>query len=353
MKLGTRGSQLALWQANAVKALLEAACGEPCEIVVIRTTGDEAGTGLGPGGSTLAPGAASGDAAPTEPRPAAHAIAEVDGARDRPLNVKRLFVKELEEALLDGRIDAAVHSSKDMPSELPPGLTVGAALAREDPRDALLLPRSRPAAGVGAVVDTLGPRPRIGTSSIRRVAQLRAVFPHASFADVRGNLDTRLRKLDAGEYDALVLAAAGLRRLGHVDRISWAIPVDRLVPAPGQGIIAVEQAAHRTDAAAALALINDRAASDALAAERAVVHALGGGCQMPIGTLAEVDDHDVHITGIVIAPDGSHAVRQHTHGSRRDAAAVGVALAEALLRAGAGAILDAVRQTSLPPHGAP
>lgn len=343
MRLGTRGSQLALWQARTVKALLDAAGGEPCEIVVIRTTGDEAGTGQGPDGSTLV-SAVAGRAV------TAHAIANRVGIAT---SVKRLFVKELEEALLDGRIDAAVHSSKDMPSELPPGLTIGAALAREDPRDALLLPGSREVADTAAIIDALGPRATIGTSSIRRVAQLRALFPHASFADLRGNLDTRLRKLDAGDYDAIVLAAAGLRRLGQAERISWAIPVDRVVPAPGQGIIAVEHLVERKDVAVAVASIGDAGASDALTAERSVVHALGGGCQMPIGALAEVDNSGIHVTGIVSAPDGSHVVRQVAQGARRDAAAVGVALAEALLRAGAGAILDAVRAASPPPHGAP
>src|SRR4029450_9125222 len=152
----------------------------------------------------------------------------------------RLFVKEIEDALLAREIDLAVHSSKDMPAALPPGLQVGAVLAREDPHDAIVLPGSAPALSIQGVGDALGDRPRIGTSSVRRVAQLSRLFPGATFLPVRGNLGTRLRKLDAGDYDALVLAAAGLRRLGRGDRIPGAVAVDVCVPAPGQGIIAVE-----------------------------------------------------------------------------------------------------------------
>lgn len=350
MKLGTRGSQLAMWQARAVSDWLERAGHPKPEIVIVRTTGDEAGTGLGPGGATLATRDADAIRGDARTRSAA------DGATfDASASVKRLFVKELEEALLDGRIDAAVHSSKDMPTSLPPGLTIAAALPREDPRDALLLP-GPPAAGgdLDAVAVTLGARPRIGTSSVRRIAQLRAMFPHAIFADIRGNLDTRLRKLDAGDYDALVLAAAGLRRLGHADRISWAVPVERSVPAPGQGIVAVEIRADRSDLAALFGTIDDRDAADALAAERAVVHALGGGCQMPLGALAEIVDADLRVTAAVFAPDGSRVVRDVAEGPRGEGALVGVRLAEALLRRGAGAILDLARGQDRPvPEAAP
>lgn len=339
MRIGTRGSQLALWQARRVQSLIEQAGGPSCEIVVIRTTGDEAGTGMGPGGTTLAVSERAQRAVHVEVRPTT--------------SVKRLFVKELEEALFDGRIDVAVHSSKDMPAELPPGLAIGATLPREDPRDALLLPRGRMGGDLEAVRGVLGAQPRIGTSSIRRVAQLRPLFTGAAFVEVRGNLDTRLRKLDSGEYDAIVLAAAGLRRLGHEDRISWAIPVELAVPAPGQGIIAVEHRAERADIARLLARIDSRDSSDALAAERALVHALGGGCQMPIGALATVDGDALSVVGVVIAPDGSHAVRETARGPRQEAAAVGVALAEALLRGGAGAILDEIRAADARPSAAP
>ncbi|MFN2446884.1 MAG: hydroxymethylbilane synthase, partial [Vicinamibacterales bacterium] len=295
--------------------------------------------GLGPGGSTL-----NLDVRGT--RHTAHGTRET--------SVKRLFVKELEEALLDGRIDAAVHSSKDMPAELAPGLCLAAALAREDPRDALLLPVDHtPCANASELATALGPRPRIGTGSIRRVAQLRTLFPDAVFSEVRGNVDTRLRKLDEHAYDAVVLAAAGLRRLGHADRITWAFPVDQAVPAPGQGTVAVEIRSDRPDIAAMLEAIDHRASTAALAAERALVRALGGGCQMPLGAFAEIDGATLHITGVVITPDGSRLVRDVARGPRDDAAAIGIALAESLLRSGAGAILDGVRGGSQAPRAAP
>jgi hydroxymethylbilane synthase len=323
MTLGTRGSPLALWQAHAVARRIESAGGPGCAVVVIRTSGDDR--------------------------------AEADGGRGAE-SVKRLFVKELEEALLDGRIDVAVHSSKDLPTDLPKGLTIGATLPRDDPRDALVL-----AGKVGNLEDleaaqtALGPSPRIGTSSIRREAQLRSAFPGATFLPVRGNVDTRIRKLDAGECDVLVLAAAGLRRLGYDERISCTIPADRCTPAPGQGIIAVEVRSERVDISATLDSIGDPASAVALEAERAVVRALGGGCQLPIGAFAEVTADDVCVTGAVITPDGSRVVRQSARGSRTSASALGERVGHALLTAGAGAILDAVRRHSRPgpPAAAP
>ena len=188
-KLGTRGSQLALYQANTTASLLKTHAGIDCEIVVIKTSGD---------------------------RLAEAPLSEIGG--------KRLFVKEIEDCLLAGEIDLAVHSSKDLPAILPPGLTLGAVLPREDPRDAVVLPAGRHASSVDEVRVLLGSAPKIGTSSVRRIAQLIALFPDARFEPIRGNLDTRLRKLDSGDYDALVLAAAGLRRLQHAHRISTALP---------------------------------------------------------------------------------------------------------------------------------
>src|SRR5687768_16384941 len=206
LKLGTRGSELALFQARTVAALLERQASASCEIVAIKTSGD---------------------------RLAEATLTQIGG--------KRLFVKEIEDALLAGDVDLAVHSSKDMPAVLPEGLQIGAVLPREDPRDALVLPG--PSAGqvwLDDVVRALGRAPRIGTSSVRRSAQLTRLFPGASFLPIRGNLDTRLLKLDSGQYDVLVLAAAGLRRLGRSARLSTVLPPDVCVPAPGQGIIAVE-----------------------------------------------------------------------------------------------------------------
>jgi hydroxymethylbilane synthase len=204
LRIGTRGSPLALWQAHTVAALLEGA-GTNTEILRIKTAGDRL------------------QEAP---------LSEVGG--------KRLFVKEIEDALLHDDIDLAVHSAKDMSAVLPDGLTIAAVLPREDPRDAFILPDGTPAGDIDSVLSHLGGAPTIGTSSIRRSAQLAALLPRATFAPVRGNVDTRLRKLDSGSLDAIVLACAGMVRLGFEARISAAIPLARCIPAPGQGIVAVE-----------------------------------------------------------------------------------------------------------------
>lgn len=309
MKLGTRGSQLALFQAHTTAALLETHAGIACEIVVIKTSGD---------------------------RLAEASLSEIGG--------KRLFVKEIEDSLLAGEIDLAVHSSKDLPAILPPGLTLAAVLPREDPRDAVVLPAGRTASSVEDVRALLGPSPKIGTSSVRRIAQLLPLFPGARFGPIRGNLDTRLRKLDSGDYDALVLAAAGLRRLQHAHRISTALPADVCVPAPGQGIIAIEvrEDDHRTFDV--VKTINDATAGVALEAERAVVTRLGGGCQMPIGAYATVDGDTMTLAGIVIALDGSRQVRASASGPIREPVAVGIHVADSLLARGADTILaDALK----------
>ena len=308
LRLGTRGSALALVQARAVAALLLERAGVTSEIVVIKTSGD---------------------------RLADAKLSEVGG--------KGLFVKEIEDALLAGTIDLAVHSSKDMPARLPEGLEVRAALPREDPRDALVLPPPTGGMTFEAAVARLGPSPRIGTSSVRRVAQLTVLMPHARFEPFRGNLDTRLRKLDQGDVDAIVLAAAGLRRLDQAARISAFVPPDRCVPAPGQGIVAVE--IRRADAATAAAVerIGDDEALDALHAERAVVDALGGGCQMPIGAHATISGDRITLTGVVIAPDGSQVARAVAAGPRSDADAVGREAARRLLAGGADDILGRLR----------
>jgi hydroxymethylbilane synthase len=311
LRIGTRGSQLALYQANTVAALLRERAATETDIVVIKTSGD---------------------------RLAEATLSEIGG--------KRLFVKEIEDALLAGDVDLAVHSSKDMPAVLPDGLAVAAVLPREDARDAIVLPQGRATSGsVDAVAAELGRAPRIGTSSVRRSAQLARVFPGAHFAPIRGNLDTRLRKLDAGDFDAIVLASAGLRRLDHAHRISAALPVEASIPAPGQGIIAVEIRADDEHVRNVLEPINDRTAHIALAAERAVVTQLGGGCQMPIGAYATVDDDRVSIVAIVVSPDGAKVARAETSGRAAEAEAVGAAAAEQLLANGAGEILDEVRRT--------
>jgi hydroxymethylbilane synthase len=313
MRIGTRGSKLALWQANTVARLIQDAGGPACEIVVIRTSGDE---GSGPPDPPAAPSAIT--------------------------NVKRMFVKEIEEALLDGRVDVAVHSSKDLPGELPEGLSISGTLEREDPRDAMLLPAGQAAHTFADVKRVLGRHPRIGTSSVRRVAQLRALFPDATFNPIRGNVDTRLRKLDAGESDALMLAAAGLKRLGFESRLTAAVPIDMCLPAPGQGIVAIET---RDDAPRsvreAVKRVSDPDAEAALAAERAVVRALGGGCQMPLGALALLDGQDITVHGLVASVDGRTLIKATVRGNRGGAAAAGDKLAQQLLSKGAADLLRA------------
>jgi hydroxymethylbilane synthase len=310
LRIGTRGSELALFQANAVAELLARRTGATCDIVVIKTSGD---------------------------RLAEASLAQIGG--------KRLFVKEIEDALIAGDVDLAVHSSKDMPALLPGGLQIGAVLEREDPHDAVVLPSpTGQTRSIHEVVSNLGHAPRIGTSSIRRVAQLIRLFPGATFLPVRGNLGTRLRKLDGGEYDALVLAAAGLRRLGRTDRITATIPAEACVPAPGQGIIAVEIRDNDERAGRLLAVIDDADAAVALRSERTVVTRLGGGCQMPIGAMASIADGTLTVRAVVASPDGSRIVHGSASGFRDDAEALGRQVADELLRGGAEGILADVQR---------
>jgi hydroxymethylbilane synthase len=257
-----------------------------------------------------------------------------------------LFVKEIEDSLLAGDIDLAVHSSKDLPAVLPPRLTLGAVLPREDARDAVVLPAGRLASSVDEVRALLGTAPKIGTSSVRRIAQLIALFPGARFEPIRGNLDTRLRKLDSGDYDALVLAAAGLRRLQHAHRISTALPVEACVPAPGQGIIAIEIREDDQRTRELVGAITDATASVALDAERAVVGRLGGGCQMPIGAYATVAGETMTLAAIVIALEGSREVRATDSGSLREPAVLGIRVADSLLARGADTILADAEKVS-------
>ncbi len=307
LRLATRGSQLALWQARTVAALLESR-GTPVEIVTIRTSGDR--------------------------------------LQDRPLTeigTKGLFVKEIEDAMLAGHADLAVHSAKDMPAVLPDGLAVAATLPREDPRDALVLRAGLTAGDVPSALAQLGDHPAIGTSSIRRSAQLRAVAPRAVFAAVRGNVDTRLRKLDAGDYDALILAAAGMRRLGAASRISTMIPVEVCVPAPGQGIIAIEIRSDDERTRGIVEGIDDPSAGAALAAERTLVAALGGGCQLPLGAIARHGGAGLEMHAVVLSPDGATVLRAHGRGAATDPAGLGRRVAADLEAAGALDVLRAAR----------
>jgi hydroxymethylbilane synthase len=295
LTIGSRGSQLALWQANWVKQKLEA-LGETCRIEIIKTTGDK--------------------------------ITDVPLAK---VGTKGLFTKEIEEALLDGRIDLAVHSLKDLPTELPDGLAISAIPAREDPRDAL----------VGAPLADLATGAKVGTSSLRRVAQLRSVRPDLALESVRGNVDTRLRKLTEGQYDALVMAAAGLRRLGWETRIAECLPIDVMCPAVGQGALAVETR-EEGDAARCCAQLDDAAARLSVEAERAVLATLGGGCQVPIGAYGCIAGDRLDLVAIVASPDGTRLIRRNAGGPAAERLRIGEELGRELLDAGAREILREV-----------
>jgi hydroxymethylbilane synthase len=309
LRVGTRGSELALYQATAVAAQLRAKAGIDCEIVVIRTSGD---------------------------RLAEATLTQIGG--------KRLFVKEIEDALLAGEVDLAVHSSKDMPAMLPEGLAIGGVLPREDPRDAVVVPANGGTLSFEELVSRLGANPRIGTSSVRRTAQLARLFPGATFLPIRGNLGTRLRKLDEGQYDAIVLASAGLIRLEHRARISTVLPITACVPAPGQGIIAVEIRSDDRRVAGAVAGIDDPPARAALEAERAVVTRLGGGCQMPIGVHGEIANGEMSLVAVVLSLDGTRAVRAESRGSMTEPHRLGRTAADDLLSQGADEILADVQR---------
>lgn len=296
LRIGTRGSQLALWQANWVKERLES-LGFQATIVVIQTTGDK--------------------------------ITDVPLAQ---VGAKGMFTKEIEQSLLDGAIDMAVHSLKDLPTDLPDGLTIAAIPPRQEARDALVGPyRWR----------DLPRYARIGTSSLRRSAQLKAVRPDLRIEPLRGNLDTRLRKLDEGAFDAIVLAAAGLMRMGWQARIGELLSPEIMLPAVGQGALAVETRADQGPGFAAARRLNDNRSALCAAAERALLASLGGGCQVPIGAYAKKDNL-LHLEAVVVAPDGSTLVRRKTSGEARHPEKLGERLAQMLLDAGAKAILDSV-----------
>jgi hydroxymethylbilane synthase len=297
LRIGSRGSQLALWQANHIAALLRAQ-GHKVELEIIRTTGDK--------------------------------ITDVALAK---VGTKGMFTKEIEEALAEGRVDLAVHSLKDLPTEVPPGFELAAITRREDPRDVLL---SRSHDGLSHLPQGA----RVGTSSLRRQAQLKALRPDLEIHPLRGNVDTRLRKLEAGEFDAIILAAAGLRRLGRTELVREIIPAETMCPAAGQGALGIE--IRKGDAATRqhLLFLDDAAARLATSCERALLRHLGGGCQVPIGAFAEVRGERIHLTGVVAHPDGSRFLRETQEGATPQK--LGAAVAGALLARGAEAILQDV-----------
>lgn len=296
VRIATRGSQLAVWQADHVRALLLLA--HPAltiELVVITTTGD---------------------------RMLDTPLAKIGG--------KGLFIKELEQALLDGLADLAVHSMKDVPVALPAALHIPVVLAREDPRDCLVAAHPLHALPLGAVV---------GTSSLRRRSQLLALRPDLVLRDLRGNVTTRLEKLARGDFDGIVLAHAGLRRLGLTAGVAACFEPHEMLPAVGQGVIGIE--CRRGDARieALIAGLDDPCAHDAICAERALNAALDGGCQVPVAGHAIVEEQMISIAGLVASSDGQRIVRAARTGPRGAAAALGAAVGQALLAAGAARLL--------------
>jgi len=248
---------------------------------------------------------------------------------------KGLFVKELEEALAEGRADIAVHSLKDVPMHLPQGFALGAILARADPRDALVSPRY-------ATLAALPPGARVGTSSLRRESQLRAAFSHLRIEPLRGNVQTRLRKLDEGEYDAIILAAAGLKRLGLAHRMTALLAPEDMLPAVGQGALAVECRSERADVLALLKALHDDTTAACVTAERALSRALAGSCNVPLAGYAEIEGTTLRLRGYVGAPDGTRHVRGEEAGAVAEAEALGARLAARLKAQGAGDILAAL-----------
>jgi hydroxymethylbilane synthase len=310
--IGSRGSKLALWQASWVKDQLTAA-GDEIAIEIITTTGDKL------------------QSFPTE-RPLPPSLAQTVAEA----GTKGLFIKEIEEALLAGKVDLAVHSLKDLPSILPEGLMLAAVPPREDARDVFIAAGGRP-------FEQLQEGARVGTSSPRRQTQLRRLRPDLELIAMRGNLDTRLRKLERGDCDALVLAAAGVHRLGLRERITGYFSLDQICPAVGQGALAIEIRQGDADLAREVAPLDDPATHIAVRAERAMLRWLGGGCQVPIAAHANFEDAQLRLRGVVASLDGSRVIRVAATGSEKDPESLGAGAAEELLKAGASEILISIR----------
>ena len=302
IRIATRRSKLALWQAEHVAALLRAAHPDtPVELVPMSTQGD---------------------------RVQDRALAEVGG--------KGLFVKELEVAMQEGRADIAVHSMKDVPSELPPGFCIAAALPRANPRDAFISLQF-------AHFADLPHRARVGTSSPRRQAQLRSIRPDLILELLRGNVDTRLRRLEEGSLDAILLACAGLERLGLGERITEMLDLDMCVPAVGQGVIGIECREDDARSRSLLAALHHADSFLRLSAERSFARTLEGSCHSPIAAHASLDGTTLTVRGFVGAPDGREAYRDRISGSATDAVKLGQALASRMQAAGAGQLLERLR----------
>jgi hydroxymethylbilane synthase len=297
LRIGSRGSQLALWQANHISALLRER-GHEVELEIIKTTGDK--------------------------------ITDVALAQ---VGTKGMFTKEIEEALAEGRVDLAVHSLKDLPTELPPGFELVAITTRVNPRDVFLSVKYDS-------IQSLPKGARVGTSSLRRQAQLKVARPDLVVHALRGNVDTRVRKLEQGDYDAIILAAAGLTRLGKTQLVKEVLSEEFMCPAAGQGALGIEIRAGDAAMRKHLAFLDDAAARATTTCERAVLNKLGGGCQVPIGAFAESVEGRLQLTAIVAKPDGSTILRETQDGD--DPIALGEKVGEALLQRGANKILEDV-----------
>jgi hydroxymethylbilane synthase len=314
LRIGTRGSELALWQAHHVAGLLSRLEGAPghlqIEILEIRTEGD-------------------------------HVL-------DRPLSEvpgKAFFTKEIEEALAAGHVDLAVHSLKDLPTELPPGLALAAVLEREDPRDVWIAAGGTAGAGFAA----LPAGGKVGTSSLRRRALLARYRPDLELVDLRGNVPTRVRRVEEGKYDAIILAAAGVKRLGLERHITEYLPLDRFLPAVAQGAVAVEIRAQDDLTRDWVRRLNHPPTHLATAAERALLATLEGGCQVPVGALATLAGEELRLTAEVVALDGRRFVTARRSGPASRPEELGRALAEELIAAGAAAILAGIRSAGAKP----
>ena len=294
LRIGSRGSQLALWQAHHISALLRER-GHEVELEIIKTTGDK--------------------------------ITDVALAK---VGTKGMFTKEIEEALAEGRVDLAVHSLKDLPTELPEGFEIAAITKRENPRDVFLSVRY-------AAIDELPKGAKVGTSSLRRQAQLKVVQPDLEVFPLRGNVDTRVRKLEEGQYDAIILAAAGLFRLGKTQLVKQVIDEELMCPAAGQGALGIEIRKGDTVMREHLRFLDDAAARATTTCERALLNKLGGGCQVPIGAFAEMEEGVLRLIGICARPDGTELIREVQTGS--DPIELGERTGETILRRGGDQIL--------------
>ncbi len=297
LRIGSRGSQLALWQAHHISDLLRAQ-GHTIELEIIKTTGDK--------------------------------ITDVALAK---VGTKGMFTKEIEEALVENRVDLAVHSLKDLPTELAADFEIAAITTRENPRDVFCSVKFES-------IDALPEKANVGTSSLRRQAQLKAIRPDLQIHPLRGNVDTRLRKLEQGEYDAIILAAAGLTRLGKTQRIRQTIPAEIMTPAAGQGALGIEIRRGDKATRSLLAFLDDPGARAATTCERALLNKLGGGCQVPIGAFAEVQNGGIRLNALVAHPDGTKVLRETREGN--DPVRLGDETGQILLDRGGDAILEEV-----------